>query len=147
MLGSEQQNKRQVSSVLKTFFYGLLVGIILTGVGWYFVGRNDIGRISSDFERVDGDFQGVQRNSDQLTADSSGFAGDITIITETSRSIEGRSQRIDEGLTSIDGDIGLSITKVDELEQFNISLIRIGRDVGDVAFDLRRISEKSGESE
>lgn len=133
--------------MVKAFFYGLLVGIILTGSGWFFMGRNDIGRIRQDLDTVNGNFEGVQRDSDSLTADSDGFAGDITIITETSRSIEGRSKRIDEGITFIDGDLGLASSKVDELEQYNIKLIRIGRDVGDVAFDLRRLSEKSGAEE
>jgi hypothetical protein len=133
--------------VFKAFIYGLLVGVILTGIGWFFIGRNNIGKIRTDFDRVSGDFEGVQRNSDQLTTDSDGFAGDITIITETSKRIESRSVRIDEGLTSIDGDIGLSIAKVDELEQHNKRLIHIGRDIGTISFDLKQLNKDSREKE
>jgi hypothetical protein len=132
-----------VNSVFKSFIFGFLVGVILVGIGWVFVGRNDIGQIRQDYNRVNGDFQGVQRNSNKLTADSSGFAGDIAIIAETSRSIENRSIRLDKGLTDIDGDIGLSVVKVDELEQYNIRLIRIGRNLGDISYDLRQLNKES----
>jgi len=133
--------------VFKSFLFGLLAGVILTGLGWYFAGRNNLSEIRQDLNRVHGDFEGVQRNSNQLSINSDGFAGDITIITDTSRRIEDRSKRIAEGLSDADGDLGLSIDKVDKLEQFNKRLIRIGRDVGSLAYELRRISEESREKE
>ena len=133
--------------MFKSFLFGLLAGVILTGLGWYFAGRNNLSEIRQDLNRVHGDFEGVQRNSNQLSINSDGFAGDITIITDTSRRIEDRSKRIAEGLSDADGDLGLSIDKVDKLEQFNKRLIRIGRDVGSLAYELRRISEESREKE
>lgn len=147
MLESGRINKTEENSVVKTFFYGLLVGIILTGTGWFVFGRNDISRIRQDYDRAYGDFQNVQRNSDSLTADSSGFAGDITVITETSKRIDDRAAKVEDGFTELNSGLGQSIDKVDELEQYNIKLIRVGRDIGDLAFDLRRIDKKSRETE
>jgi len=133
--------------VFKAVIFSFLAGVLVTGLGWFFMGRSDIGQIRADFNGVNGDFQGVQRNSDQLRIDSDGFAGDITIITETSRRIADRSGTIDEGLTAVNGDVGLITAKVDELEQYNNRLIHIGRDVGDLAFDLRQLDKESGTEE
>ncbi len=133
--------------MFKTFIFGLLAGIILTGACWFFIGRNDIGSIRQDFDRVNGDFEGVQRNSDTLRTDSDGFAADITGITDKSKLIADRSRRIDEGLTGVDGDVRLITIKVDELEQYNISFIRLGRDLGNITFELRQINKDSGETE
>lgn len=129
------------------YVYVFIAGIMLTGAAWYGLGRNNLSEVRQNLDRLHRDFEEVQRNSDSLRTDSGGFAGDIAVITETGRRIEDRAGRIEAGFTELDGGLGISIGKVDELSGFNRELIRIGRDIGDLAFDLRRISEESRKAE
>lgn len=132
---------------MQKFFIGFLLGAVVFGSVWFFTGRPDIKRVRIDFNRVNGNFEDLQRISDQVSVDASGLTGDITGINTESREANERLDNI-IGNNQINTDqIRLVSGKVDELEQINIKLIRLGRPLGDVAFDAREIYRNYGESE
>ncbi len=131
--------------MFKSFSYGLLVGIIISGILWSFAGRNDLRQIRSDYEGSAGNLQRVQRIVSELSADSDGFARDITTIDTTAKRIADRSGRIDEGLQGFNGDFGIVTGKVEQLEKWNRRSLVIGRDFGDKLFDLRQLNKEGGE--
>jgi len=133
--------------MVKTFFYGLLVGCIVAGVLWFSLGRNDLRQIRSDYERTAGDLQRVQRNISELSTNSDGFAGDITTIDTTSKRIADRSKRLDQGLTDFSGDFRDITTKVDQLEKWNRRSIVLNRDFGDKLYDFRQLNKEGREAE
>jgi hypothetical protein len=124
------------------YFKGFLFGCIVCGVLWFTIGRPDIREIRQSYDRTHRDFEDVQRITDKLRVDSDGFAGDISTINITSKRIGDRSSEIGGRLTDIDGSIRFISGEVDKLEGWNKQSIQIGRDLSDVAFELRQINKK-----
>ena len=133
-----------VNSVFKSAFIGFLIGVAAVGTFWFFFGRSDIKRVRQDLNTVHESYESVQRISDQLSIDVAGLTRDIALINTTSGESWNRGIDISERLENINGDFGFVLVKVDELESINIGFIRLGRNFGDVAFDLRRLREKNG---
>ena len=137
--------------MVKGIFIGLLCGIIGMGLLWFFVGRNQLGGILTAVERSNIDFETVQRNLDQLETDADGFAGKISVITDASNRVAETSRHLDsettERLGIITGELGSLALGVDSVAEDNRDLIRLGRDLGDVAYEYRRLSEGSTEAE
>ncbi len=129
--------------MFKTFLYGFLIGIIITGLGWFSLGRNDLGQIRKDYNRTSGDLERVQRIVGKLSDNSNGFAGDIAGLTEKSRSIADRGGRLDEGLSGISSNVGVISGKVDNLEKWNRRTVVLSRDFGDQLYELRQINKES----
>lgn len=129
--------------MFKQILYGFIGGFIICGLLWAFVGRSDIRAIRQSFDQVDKDFKGVQRAVSEVTANADGFATEISGISTTSRRIEDRGKSIGTRLTIIDGDVRFIAGKVDELESWNRQSIQLGRDLGDVAADIRRLNKES----
>ena len=131
----------------KSFFYGFAAGLILAGILWFSYGRNDLTGIRSALARSNADFEGVQRTVNELRNNSDGFAETISDISNGSQRAQSEADTISERL----GTVGVEITgiagKVDELEQFNRKALVLGRDLGDVAAELRRLREESGTAE
>ena len=138
------RNLAKENDMFKAFAIGFLVCGIGLGFLWWTVGRNDIGEIRANYDRSSADLERIQRNISELSDNSDGFARDITTINSTSKRIGVRSGRLEEGLLAIDGDFGLVITKVDELEKFNRRALVLNRDYGDFLFDLRQLNKESG---
>ncbi len=133
--------------MLKIFFYGFLIGCILVGIGWYAYGRPDIKQIRQDLNTSNGDFEIVQRDISELSIDSDGFTKDLLAITEGIKKSADRVGSSNERLSKSDGIIGEQLVKMDELGEWHRQSLILGRDLGDVAFDLRRLSEASRETD
>lgn len=129
---------------MQKIFIGFLFGVACMGAVWFFYGRPGIIGVRSDIDEVHRVYEQVQRTVDKVSIDASGLTGDIAGINTEAKTAYDRSLGISEGLTGNTGQIEFISGKVDELEQLNINLIRLGRNFGDLAFDLRRFSEKDG---
>lgn len=137
--------KRESNEMFKAFMCGMLVGVIIVGGFWFFVGRNDLGEIRQTLNGVNGDFQRVQRTVGELGDNSNEFAGEISGISSQSGEIKDRSGQIAIELSGIDGEIRQIAGEVDNLEEWNRRSVILGRDIGDLAQEIRQFSEESRE--
>lgn len=135
------------NDMLKTIGYTFFVCSLAYGLLWYSIGRNDINEIRSDFNRSYEDFQRVQRTVGELGDNSNGFAREISEISSGSRRAEVRSRTIIDRTGIIDGEVRFIAGEVDQLEEWNRQSLILGRDLGDVSYELRRLSEASRETE
>jgi len=129
--------------MVKSFAYGILVGLVIGGILWFSFGRNDLRQIRKDYERASDNLERVQQTVSELSTNSDGFAGDITSIDGTAQRIEDRSKRLDKGLTGFEGGFRDITVKVDKLEKWNRRSVILGRDFGDKLFDLRQLNKAS----
>lgn len=132
---------------MQKIFIGFLIGVFLVGIFWFFYGRPGIKDVRRDLNEVHAAYEQVQQALDSVTVDNTGFAGDFAELNSANGSALIRSDTIEEGLADHQSELGLAVFKMDELERLNISLIRLGRDFGDDAFDLRRFGETYGTNE
>lgn len=122
--------------------FGFLVGLMLGGIGWFFIGRNDLGEIRRAYDTAYGDFQRVQRDISELGADSDGFAREISEISQSGRRITNRSESITNRVVGIDGEIRIIAGEVDQLEEWNRRSLQLSRDLGNVSFELRQLNKE-----
>jgi hypothetical protein len=143
--------------VFKAGIFGFLIGIIIVGVCWFVFGRIRLGEIFEAIERTDGDYIRVERLVSELGDNIDGLTDEITIIREESnKSYDGIGNsiirvgdtifRVNNSigeLRLIKDDIGYIIIRVDQLEEWNRQSITGIRSLTDIAFEYRRLSEKS----
>ncbi len=133
--------------MFKSAFIGFLLGVAAVGIFWFFFGRPDIKRVRTDLNTVNRVFEELQRTSDQVTTDASGLTGNIAAVnTEAKRAVTGIDGLIKNNNINT-GQIEFISSGINTVEQVNIELIHLGRDVGNLAFDLRRLSETYGNGE
>lgn len=120
-----------------------LLGVIVTGSVWFFGGRYNLTEIRSNLDRSNRAFEGVQSALGELQDHSLGFTEDISHIAKESGRITDKSRDIETGLGEVDGIVRGVAGQVDKVTDENRQIIRVGRDIGDIAFRLRRLSEES----
>jgi hypothetical protein len=143
--------------VFKTGILGFLFGVLIVSILWFVFGRIKLGEIFEAIKRTDGDYLRVERLVSELGDNIDGLADEITIIREESnRSYDGIGNsiirvgdtilRVDSSigeLRLIKSDIGYIIVRVDQLEEWNRQSVTGIRSLADIAFEYRRLSEKS----
>jgi hypothetical protein len=143
--------------VFKTGILGFLFGVLIVSTLWFVFGRIKLGEIFEAIERTDGDYLRVERLVSELGDNIDGLADEITIIREESdRSYNGIGNsiirvgdtilRVDDSigeLRFIKSDIGYIIVRVDQLEEWNRQSVTGIRNLTNIAFEYRRLSEKS----
>ena len=130
---------------MQKFFIGLLLGLAIGGAYLLIFRGPEIKRVRADLDRVNGSYEEVQSISNILSTDVDGLTDDIAgINTESGESIS-RLDGIRQTASDNTDSLRLVSGKVDELEGFNIEFIRLGRNIGDISFDIRRFSESYGE--
>lgn len=130
---------------MQKFFIGLLLGLAIGGAYLVIFRGPEIKRVRQDLDRVNGSYEEVQFISDSLSVDVDGLTGDIAGVNTESGSSITRLDGIRQTASDNTESLRFVSSKVDELEGFNIEFIRLGRDIGDISFDIRRFSESYGE--
>lgn len=133
--------------MFKSFFIGLLAGIIVTGLFWGFAGRNDLRQIRSDYEGAAGDLKQVQRNISQLRSDADGFTGDLVAVTAGIKSSSERIRFSNERLNRSDDIVREQLDKMEQLADWHKQALILGRDFGDKLYDLRQLNKEGREEE
>ena len=122
------------------YFKGFLIGLFVSGIVWGIMGRANIKGIDESFTTANRDFKAVQQSLNTVTTNSDGLTGNISEIATTSQRIENRSGTIGTRLSEVDGSIRSVALEVDKLEDWNRQIVIIGRDLGEVSFDLRELN-------
>ncbi len=129
--------------MFKSFAYGILVGCIISGIFWYSTGRNDLKQIRADLDNTNGNFKTVQRSLGELSTNSDGFAGDLIAVTTGIKSSSERLRSGNERLSESDGLVGEQLIKMEQLADWHKQSLILGRDLGDVAYELRQLNKES----
>jgi len=129
---------------IKNFAYGFLTGCIIIGALWFTIGRINLPEIKQALNRVNGDYEVVQRDYDEVRIDADGFAGDISEVGGTARNINNRSRSIGERFAVVDGNIRHIAAEVDKVEEWNRQSIKINGRLGRISREFRDLSKKSG---
>ena len=130
---------------MQKFFIGLLLGLAIGGAYLLIFRGPEIKRVRADLDRVNGSYEEVQSISNILSTDVDGLTDDIAGINTESGETISRLDGIRQTASDNTDSLRLVSGKVDELEGFNIEFIRLGRNIGDISFDIRRFSESYGE--
>lgn len=124
---------------------GFIIGIIICAILWFSMGRNNLGEIKDNFNRLNKDYKTIQSAVNQLRTNSTGFAENISSINNGSKRIADRGTTLEKRLTVVDGQIRSASGKVDKVEQWNSKLIRLNGELQTVAHNVRELSKASGE--
>lgn len=143
--------------MFKTGLFGFLIGVLIIGALWFTLGRVKLGEVFEAIERADGDYLRVERLVSELRDNINGLTDEITIIREESnKSYNGIGNsiiRVGDTVLRVDNSIGelrlikddvrYIIIRVDQLEEWNRQSVTSIRNLADIAFEYRRLSEKS----
>lgn len=132
--------------MFKGIVYGVLIGFILTGTGWYFIGqtnldviRRDTERISREYGEAQQTFSSIRNRSDGLTETAARIADSSGRIEDGSLSADSRVKEIETGLNTATG----SVNRIELRHRETIRIIGSNRDLD---YEFRRlIDERSGE--
>jgi len=136
------RKKVKENEMVKAIFYTFVVTVFCGSILWFYTGRITTGEIERDIVTVNGDLEEVQRNLSKLRTLSDGFAGDLLAVTE---GVKGSRDRVGVAQERVDksvGVVGEQLIKMDELRQWHKASLILGRDLGDVSFNLRRLREE-----
>lgn len=140
--------------MFKAFVYGLILGVLLTGVGWFIGGRNNLADLRESIERTDSDLVRSEQLINQFEHDLGRYTDTFSVrVTEASGlrgsigdlrdefggyvpevgGIRGELEYISDGITSVEDSV--------------LRVVILNRDITDVLYWYRRLGGKSETAE
>lgn len=140
--------------MFKSFIYGFLVGVLLTGIGWYFLGRNDIGEIRNALDGADRNLEGSELLVDQFGNDFDRYTRKISAATGQGEQLRDQIGELREEFGGYLPEFGgikselVAISDgVDGVEKSVRRIVQVNRDFADILYEYRRLGETSGATE
>ena len=127
--------------MVKSLFIGILVGLFICGIGWFFLGRNNLGSIQAIAKEISDSNKQSKRAGDTLRSRYDNLAGTITRLDTQSTELRTSGYGLSDGIGDFSDKAkklgsGISNTKtaVDRIERRNRQIVSI---VG----ELRKVNE------
>jgi len=137
--------------VFKTFLYGFLAGVIVTGIGWYSFGRINTSDLFRTIDRVDRDMEELEHSVSIFRGSLDRYAGKVAILNQESGglweqadSLRERSSEHVREYEAIQSELQFFGDGIASVEESVRRSVAISRDFADLLYEYRRRGEADG---
>ena len=136
--------------MFKAFFYGLILGVLLTGIGWFSIGRSDINAIRETVKRTDLDLERSERLVGEFEYDLGRYTDTFSVRVTEAGSLRDGIGELRERFSSyvpevgdIRGELEYIAGGVTSVEDSIQRVVIINRDFADLLYEYRRLGKES----
>ncbi len=133
--------------MVKSFFSGVLITLIVCGAAYFYFGRTDYKELRGIADGIQRSNKEAQRSVSEITSRLDGINGTSARIAERSSNLTEGSQRADLGVTKIKTGLREANDAIARIERRNIEIIRLVRDLGDSNYEFRKFIKSNTEEE
>ena len=136
--------------MVKTAIYSFLLGVVITGACWFFVGRSELSDIRESVKRVDVDLERTEQLVSEFQHDLGRYSEGISNNTGTSVELRGGLSDLRGRFTEFPGEVRAIRNGVDgvsngitDVEGSVLKIVRLSGEFADILYEYRRLGEQS----